>query len=211
MKEFFHLLFALVAILMPVKSLGQQVLNVSVDTKIDEVLNVSEEAGIMSMTVKGCPIIYDPDDYTVVQKTAQMLSDDLERLTGSPSKVTASSLLPECDAIVVGTLGKSHIIDHLALRGDICVDSLKGKWERFVIKTVFLPGDGKSKRGGIDRRLLVIVGSDRRATAYGMTTVSRALGIDPWVWWSDVPVKRSPAATISADYLSIPPTVIGKT
>ncbi|MDE6794625.1 MAG: glycosyl hydrolase 115 family protein, partial [Muribaculaceae bacterium] len=160
-----------------------------------------------SISLKGCLIIYDSDDYTVVKKTAQMLSDDLEKVTGTPSKATAEKLLPECDAIVVGTVGKSHIIEHLALGGYITLDSIKNQWERFIIKTVLLRGDGKSDRGGKDRRLLVIVGSDRRGTAYGMTTLSRALGVDPWVWWGDVPVKQTPDVAVSADYLSTPPSV----
>ncbi|MDE5882518.1 MAG: glycosyl hydrolase 115 family protein, partial [Muribaculaceae bacterium] len=187
-----------------------QVLNVyncQVQIMCNNGIDVSEDKEPESVSLKGCPIIYDPGDYTVVEKAAQMLADDLEKVTGIPSKVTAETLLPECDAIVVGTAGKSHIIEHLALGGYITIDSIKDQWERFIIKTVLLRGDGKSERGGKDCHLLVIAGSDRRGTAYGMTTLSRALGVDPWVWWGDVPVKQTPDAAVSADYLSTPPSV----
>ncbi|MDE6768881.1 MAG: glycosyl hydrolase 115 family protein, partial [Muribaculaceae bacterium] len=212
------LLIILVTVFSPGQSLAwevmdthkMQVLNVynrQVKIMSSNEVDVSEDKESKSVSLKGCPIIYDPGDYTVVEKAAQMLADDLEKVTGTPSKATAETLLPECDAIVVGTLGKSHIIDHLALGGYITLDSIKDQWERFIIKTIVLRGDGYSKRGGKDRHLLVIVGSDRRGTAYGMTTLSRALGVDPWVWWGDVPVKQTPDVAVSADYLSTLPSV----
>lgn len=178
-----------------------------VNDNINKNIVNKEDKQVESINLKGCPIIYDPSDYTVVEKAAHMLADDLEKITGTSSKATAESLLPECDVIVVGTVGKSHIIEHLALGGYISLDSIKDQWERFIIKTVLLRGDGKSDRGGIDRRLLVIAGSDRRGTAYGITTLSRAIGVDPWVWWGDVPVKQNPDVAVSADYLSSCPSV----
>ena len=47
------------------------------------------------------------------------------------------------------------------------------------------------------KKALVIVGSDRRATAYGILELSRKMGVSAWEWWADVqPAKRQ---TISLD------------
>ena len=37
---------------------------------------------------------------------------------------------------------------------------------------------------------LVIAGSDRRGTAYGVFEFSKQIGVSPWYWWADVPVKK---------------------
>jgi hypothetical protein len=39
-------------------------------------------------------------------------------------------------------------------------------------------------------QLLVIAGSDRRGTAYGVFELSKQIGVSPWCWWADVPVKK---------------------
>ncbi len=36
----------------------------------------------------------------------------------------------------------------------------------------------------------MIAGSDRRGTAYGVFELSKQLGVSPWYWWADVPVKK---------------------
>jgi hypothetical protein len=48
------------------------------------------------------------------------------------------------------------------------------------------------------RRALVIVGSDRRGTAYGCTELSKAIGVSPWNWWADVPVPHHDQLTVTA-------------
>ena len=72
--------------------------------------------------------------------------------------------------IVVGTLGKNKEIDNLKLA------DLKGKREKYIITTV-------------DDRL-IIAGSDRRGTIYGVYELSRQLGVSPWYWWADAPVAQ---------------------
>ena len=38
---------------------------------------------------------------------------------------------------------------------------------------------------------LVIAGSDKRGTIYGIYEISRQAGISPWYWWADVPARKS--------------------
>ncbi len=60
---------------------------------------------------------------------------------------------------------------------------MRGQWEAFCLQTVARPAAGV-------QNALVIVGSDRRGTAYGVFELSEQLGVSPWYWWADVPVKR---------------------
>ena len=73
------------------------------------------------------------------------------------------------------------------------MSAIKGGWEQFAIKVV----DGQ----------LFIIGSDRRGTAYGVFTLSEAMGVSPWYWWVDVPVTRREALYVDADYTSTAPSV----
>lgn len=148
--------------------------------------------------LKNCPIVYDSEDYAVVANVAQMLAEDITMVTGAASSAGTSSKIPAYDAIIVGTLGKSKIIDSLAAQGLIPADSIRNGWERFIIKTI------AASKGN---RLLVIAGSDRRGTAYGIFSLSEALGVSPWVWWADVPVPLRPDISVRADYISSTPTV----
>ena len=78
--------------------------------------------------------------------------------------------------ILIGTIGKNKEIDALKL------PNLKGKREKFIITS----RDGQ----------LVIAGSDRRGTIYGIYELSRQLGVSPWYWWADVPVQQHERAYI---------------
>jgi hypothetical protein len=86
--------------------------------------------------------------------------------------------------VLVGTLGKSTFIDRLAEEGKLDAKGLRGKWESFLIATVKDPLPGV-------RLGLVVAGSDRRGTAYGVYELSQAAGVSPWYWWADVtPARR---------------------
>jgi hypothetical protein len=77
-------------------------------------------------------------------------------------------------------VGRNADIDRLVKQG--VLPQLKGKREKFVVTTL----DGR----------LVIGGSDRRGTIYGIYELSRQLGVSPWYWWADVPVVRHDKAYI---------------
>ncbi len=126
-------------------------------------------------------ICTDARDYPVVGIAAGMLADDIERVTGFRPEVRHD--LPKGASIVAGTLGKSHLIDGLVKSRSIDVSGIRGKWESFIVATIEHP---KSHTP-----LLVIVGSDRRGTAFGLTSLSEAIGVSPWYWWADVtPVRK---------------------
>lgn len=130
-------------------------------------------------------IYTDADDFTVVQIAAGMLADDVERVTGfRPVTSDAKSVkkLPKGAVVVAGTLGNSSLIDDLVRQKLIDVSAIKGKWESYIITSI-----ERSKDAGM---LLVIAGSDRRGTAFGLTSISEEIGVSPWYWWADVPPEH---------------------
>src|SRR4029078_119603 len=55
---------------------------------------------------------------------------------------------------------------------------------------------------------LVIVGSDKRGAAYGVFTLSNAIGVSPWYWWADVtPLHQDSLVIKPATIKHGPPSV----
>ena len=119
-------------------------------------------------------ISYSESDYEGVKIAIRSLQADMERVLGV--KPQLSTLRSPLSTILIGTVGKNKDIDALKL------PDLKGKREKFIITT---RGDQ-----------LVIAGSDRRGTIYGIYELSRQLGVSPWYWWADVPVQKHETAYI---------------
>lgn len=140
-------------------------------------------AGPNDIPLDNASIVYDTHDAAVVGVAANLLADDINRATSHRPQVTTKPQAVGGSAIIMGTLGQSPLIDELVKAGKVDADSLKGKWESHIWQTVANPVPGIASA-------LVIVGSDRRGTAYGATDLSRAIGVSPWYWWADVPVQK---------------------
>ncbi|MCQ2196408.1 MAG: glycosyl hydrolase 115 family protein [Bacteroidaceae bacterium] len=104
-------------------------------------------------------IVYNPKDKPLVGKMAQVLADDIERVSGIRPLVGTQAARGE--KIVLSTTSCTGL--HKELRGT---------WERFAIDT----------KGNT----LSITGSDARGLAYGVLHVSEAIGVNPWYWFADV-------------------------
>ncbi len=124
---------------------------------------------------KASPIVVDGRDWKGVTRAAGDLADDIQRVTGVKPEVVIGQKTVR-GAILVGTIGKSGIIDALAKKKKIDVSEVRGQWESYLIDVV----DGN----------LVIAGSDKRGTIYGIYEISRQIGVSPWYWWADVPVRH---------------------
>ncbi|HEX8148448.1 MAG TPA: glycosyl hydrolase 115 family protein [Pyrinomonadaceae bacterium] len=143
-------------------------------------------AGDFELVRKGraADVLVSAEDFKVVRLAAGDLAADVERVTGVRPAVRAEASRLSTHAVLVGTLGKSTFIDRLAEEGKLDAKGLRGKWESFLIATVKDPLPGV-------RLGLVVAGSDRRGTAYGVYELSQAAGVSPWYWWADVtPARR---------------------
>ena len=129
---------------------------------------------------KAASIVVDEKDWVGVIRAARDLGDDVRRVTGTASAVEIENGKLKIEngtgTIYVGTIGKSRLIDGLVKQRKLDVNKVKGQWESFVIDVV----DG----------CLVVAGSDKRGTIYGIYEISQRLGVSPWYWWADVPVQH---------------------
>ncbi|HEA30051.1 MAG TPA: glycosyl hydrolase [Leeuwenhoekiella sp.] len=127
-------------------------------------------------------LLLSEDDFSGVFRVAEDLQNDLEKVSGLNPQLLKGEKTAK-NLIIIGTLGKSKIIDELAKKGKINPDSLTGKWEKFTTQIVENPMEG-------GQQALVIAGSDKRGTIYGMYDLSRQIGVSPWYFWADVPVEK---------------------
>ena len=111
---------------------------------------------------------YAASEHSCVQRAAASLATDFEQVTGTRP---ASSDNPK---ILIGTVGTNKQIDLWVKQG--LLPNLKGKTEKYIIKTI-----GEQ---------LVIAGSDKRGTVYGIYELSRQIGVSPWYFWADVPIEK---------------------
>ena len=127
-------------------------------------------------------ILVDPADYPGVLRAVRDLQTDIARVTKQqPSLLTGSSSHLSA-VILIGTLGKNQRIDEMIRAGKLEVTPIKNRWESFLIQTVDRPWPGIE-------RALVIAGSDKRGTIFGVYDLSEQIGVSPWYWWADVPIK----------------------
>jgi hypothetical protein len=139
--------------------------------------------------IQNASISFDAGESRQVVRAIGDLQHDMAMVTGE-SDASGSQ-------IIVGTYGKSPLISELIAKGVLKEADLKDRWENYVITVTQEP-----------QPRLVIAGSDMRGTIYGIYDVSQRIGVSPWYWWADVPVKVNPDAVVDCDYfVSGEPTV----
>ena len=113
-----------------------------------------------------------PNEFSGVRIAAKNLQEDLQKVTGRPAAFSTES-----PRILIGTVGQNRQIDQWVKEGQL--PDLKGKNEKYLIKTI---GDQ-----------LVIAGSDKRGTIFGIYELSQQIGVSPWYYWADVPIPHHDA------------------
>ncbi|NDV64136.1 glycosyl hydrolase 115 family protein [Bacteroides sp. 224] len=148
-------------------------------------------------------ICYDEKDASVIHKSTSLFVEDVHLVTGQELKkeATTPGKVSARHAIIVGTIGESKWIDALAAKNKIDTTAISGSWERYMVEIVNNPVPGIKKA-------IVVAGSDRRGTAYGLLSISKAIGVSPWYWWADAPVKQQKQLSVKVDkFISKEPTV----
>lgn len=155
---------------------------------------ISDDKGfpIVSKVGKVADLFYDVSENVAVIRAAKDLQTDIQKVTDKLPNLSATEASRE-SKIIIGTVGTNKQIDQFILSKKINAKDLKGKWESFVITTI------ENSKG---EKQLVIAGSDRRGTIYGIYEISKQLGISPWHWWNDVPVKKRSSAYVIPGYFA---------
>ena len=129
-----------------------------------------------------------------VARAAADLAADLARVAGRKPGVQSEVSGAEQNCVIIGTLGGNGIVDRLAAEKKLAVADIRGGWESHVLQVVKHPLPGVEQA-------LVIAGSDRRGTIYGIYQLSEMIGVSPWYWWADVPVKPEKFLSLHGDRL----------
>jgi len=169
MKQFFSLLFVLISL-----GAANAALPFITFAPQDNTISLAEATIDMDNREQPC-----------VKLAVQSLAKDFWRVTGTTAVVGNSFGFGDkglgyadpaktAATIVIGTVGCNRQIDQWVKQG--LLKDLKGKREKYIIKTI--------------GRQLVIAGSDKRGTVFGIYELSAQIGVSPWYWWADVPVTH---------------------
>jgi hypothetical protein len=147
------------------------------------------------------PIYVDFTDFAGVLRAAGDLQMDVARVTGFSPEISHAETNLGKNVIVIGTTGKNALIERFIREKKIDVSGIAGKWESFLIQTVPNPLPGVESA-------LVICGSDKRGTIYGIYDLSEQMGVSPWYFWADVPPTHHDELFVKAGkFVQGPPSV----
>ncbi|MDZ7260662.1 MAG: glycosyl hydrolase 115 family protein [candidate division KSB1 bacterium] len=161
----------------------------------------SKDSFVLAQKDQLATLYVDSLDYPGVIRAVKDLQADLARVTGRTPTVTHQQAGLGKNVVIIGTIEKSSIMERLIRDGKVEVDQIAGTWESFLIQVVPNPLPGVEKA-------LIIAGSDKRGTIYGIYDLSEQIGVSPWYWWADVPVEHKDALFVKAGrYLQGEPAV----
>ena len=122
-----------------------------------------------ALQLKNFTVGFGDNEHSCVQMAAENLLSDFEKVTGKKAIKSANGV-----EVLIGTVGVNSQIDQWVKQG--MLRDLKGKTEKYIIKTI--------------GNQLVVAGSDKRGTVYGIYELSKQIGVSPWYYWADVPVDK---------------------
>lgn len=157
----------------------------------DKFVTFNQEGGTLALTTTQQPnfsILCVDEEHKGVLMAVRNLQEDFFRVTNTRPylKIGAKKQVDEGAQklrILIGSFDKSPLIKQLVKAKKLDVRELKGRNEKFIITTVTNPIEG------VEGEVLLIAGSDKRGTIYGIYELSCQIGISPWYWWADVPVE----------------------
>ncbi len=165
----------------------------SVQASLEVLESNASEGTVLFSTGEPADIFLDTNCAPSVVRACGDLAQDVNRVVGLQPDVVRGFPGPSC-RIIIGTLGAGGVVDQIAAKGALDTNGISGQWESYVLQVVKYP----TATTGVT---LVIAGSDPRGTIYGMYQLSEMMGVSPWYWWADVPVKKKSLIAVSGDLL----------
>ena len=165
-------------------------------------ISTTGDKGLFTLSASGASttLCIDSKDFPGVIRALKDLKSDIGKVTNYQPTISFDKLPHQKEVVIVGTLGKSPVIDQLIKKKKLDVKEIEGKWEAFSIQTVEKPF------AGIDKAL-VIVGSDKRGTIYGIYDLSEQIGVSPWYFWADVSIDHKDALYVKPGTYTQHPSV----
>ena len=146
---------------------------------------------------------YQEDEaFSGVNKIAAKVMHDLEQVFGQKPLASKERSSLGKNVVLYGTVDHSPILAELDDKKLIDLSEIKGKREVYLTQVVNQPFEGVEKA-------LVIVGSDKRGTIYGLFNLSERLGVSPLVNWSNIKPQQKESFSFANDfkYISKEPSV----
>ncbi|MEF3353230.1 glycosyl hydrolase 115 family protein [Paenibacillus sp. GYB006] len=125
---------------------------------------------------------------SAVHLAVKNVTRDIDRVCGCKAVITKEI---EQGSIVIGTLvNNQSLLAHLLEKG-VSLDKLKQEdgsyhWEAFLQEVV--------------NGVFYIIGTDRRGTVFGIYDLCEAIGVSPWYYFADVPVKTKDVFHLPLDF-----------
>ena len=140
------------------------------------------------MIDRNTKIICGEEDHEGLKIVAEWVREDIRRVFGEPDGA-------EGIMVIVGTMGKSEVLNKLCGEGTVnndglCDETGAPKWEVY-------------KKTLTDSKTVVIQGSDKRGAMYGILSVSEACGVSPFVNWSDAAPAHKDSVKLSDDFFGV--------
>ena len=151
---------------------------------------------------EGAFFLQEKEAYSGVHKIAEKVMRDLELVFDvRPTSTEEYRQLSSC-AVIYGTVDRSPVLKSLSERGLIDLDVVRGKSEVYLFQVVDVPSAEVQKA-------LVIAGSDKRGTIYGLFHLSEILGVSPYVDWNDVKPRHQEEFVLGEgfEYVSKEPSI----
>jgi hypothetical protein len=170
-------------------------------TQYVETTSSSDNAFPIVQNQAASTLLVDTNDFTGVLIATGNLQTDISNVSSVFPQIAHDAGNAGANAIIIGTIGKSAIIDQLIHSGKIDISEISNQWESFFLQTVSNPLPGI-------QNALVICGSDKRGTIYGIYDLSEEIGVSPWHFWTDTPPKHHDTLFVRAGkYIQGPPAV----
>ncbi|MEO6980071.1 MAG: glycosyl hydrolase 115 family protein, partial [Mucilaginibacter sp.] len=153
-------------------------------TAIAPRISFTNRAGYFTISAnrKSTALYVSDNEFPGVAFAAKSLQNDIKAVTNSSPGIV-NTVGDQKLLIIIGTTGKNELIDKMIKQGKINAGEIIGKWEAHITQVVDNPAPGIKKA-------LVIAGSDKRGTIYGVYELSAQIGVSPWYWWADVPIPH---------------------
>ncbi|MBQ3657984.1 MAG: glycosyl hydrolase 115 family protein [Bacteroidales bacterium] len=144
-------------------------------------INFDKSSGGVDLTK--CSLIYSDEDFEGVKIAVKNLQNDFFEVTGKKPDLNNQNAETQ---IIIGTIGKTKMLDAVLENTKTDISEIQGKWEAGMIKK-------------LDEKTILILGSDKRGTIFAVYDLSRNIGVSPWKYWADVPAQKHDFLGFNAD------------
>ena len=129
--------------------------------------------------------VVEQEAYNGVKRVAKKVAEDMYLVSDMLPGILEKVSFAFGNAVLFATVGKSEMLHVLQERKLLSVDEVEGKWETYGIRLLTRDDIWDIPECERIENLLVIYGSDKRGTIYGMFHLSELMGVSPLVYWGD--------------------------